>query len=268
MREFSNGLIAGAAPAGVNGRFSNTPRVPDALVRDVQTHRRQPMEIVMRKATCCFLFVVSGCGEPRVRPDEMSAEAHRTEAVREEQRSASERARYSPAAEQVTVEPDHSRDDTVVDHGQVYNPTQRYLSAAGRDDKHARQHLAAAAKLESFEQAECAAFAPAVRVACPANGPITRVEDTREGVRLYFAHSVDLISIAAHMRCHLAFARAEGFDQSADCPLYLKGVSILVNEKQYTVELNADTPAARDELRRRARETIFVVPDTRPTSTL
>jgi hypothetical protein len=107
-----------------------------------------------------------------------------------------------------------------------FNPTERSLADAERHLRHAREHEAAATELERYEAAECHDFGPHTRAACPVLGPVARIEDTERGVRIWFADEAQARAMAALMRCHLAFARARGFQGAGDCPLYLRGVEI------------------------------------------
>jgi hypothetical protein len=109
-----------------------------------------------------------------------------------------------------------------------FNPTERALDEAERHLRHARAHELAAAELERFEAEACQSFGPHTRAACPVLGPALRVEDRSDGVRLHFGDEARARERAALMRCHLAFARARGFAGVGDCPLYLRGVEIVL----------------------------------------
>src|SRR6185369_5601361 len=119
----------------------------------------------------------------------------------------------------------------------TYNPTQWQLKEAARHDRHAASHERAAAKLETFADQECAGFSVAVRAACPTFSPIEKLEEIDGGVRLYFRSDVDAGAVAAHMRCHLAYARMYGFEGIPDCPLYIKGVDIRRSSDGRAIEI-------------------------------
>jgi hypothetical protein len=110
-----------------------------------------------------------------------------------------------------------------------YNPTDRALADAERHLRHAREHEQAAVALEGFEEAECREFAPQMRAACPLLGPVLAIEDRSDGVHFSLPADAPLQAIVAHMRCHLAFARARAFADVGDCPLYIRGVEIALS---------------------------------------
>jgi len=105
--------------------------------------------------------------------------------------------------------------------------------------------------LESFEEAECAAFPPETRVVCPLLGQVDAVEDISGGVRVRLAEDVPLHAALAHMRCHLAFARARGRVGMQECPLYLSGVRIEPAAGSRSVDLLVADPADLETLRLR-----------------
>jgi hypothetical protein len=55
------------------------------------------------------------------------------------------------------------------------------------------------------------------------------------------------------MRCHLAFARAHGFTDAADCPLYLPYVSIDRSIDGRGVYVTAGDARVANEIQRRSR---------------
>ena len=118
--------------------------------------------------------------------------------------------------------------------------------------------MAAAESLDSFEEAECRAFPPQTRGACPLLGQIESVEDVFGGVRLRFIEGVNVNAAIAHTRCHLAFARTRGRIGMESCPLYIIGVEATRLENSGTVELSVGNEEDLEELRRRIREHLIV----------
>ena len=225
----------------------------------------QTGDTLFEKATWAMLglstlaFLAIGCAPTNVRTDAMSAQSHRQEAAKERATADSQRKLFNPHATARTAPliPPAALDTVVLaDTGGTYNPTRWHLTEAARSSAHARQHEAAAAKLESFEAAECAAIAPNVRAACPVLGPVSRVEDLANGVRVYLTDGAPIDAIIGHMRCHTAYARARHFEQVADCPLYIKGVDIQRTADGRAIEITGDRAGA-GEIQRLARERVY-----------
>ena len=208
-------------------------------------------------AVVVFAIALGACGGAKnVRPDEMSAEAHRSESSRENASAAHDASQYDP----------HARVEHAVIHGAVggvaepvesvttYNPTAFHLTDAARHAKHARQHEAAATELEHFEGAECGALSPRVRAACPMLAPIKRLQEIPGGVRIEFVDGADVGMLTAQMRCHLAFARARAFAGVPDCPLYIKGIEIQASPDRRGIDFTTTDRATATEIRRRAND--------------
>ena len=195
--------------------------------------------------------------EPSARTRELSAAEHRQEASRERMLAEEDYARYQPRATGplpggVGGYPDAPRVYPVDIF--PYNPTERALSQAEAHLRHAREHEAAAAALERFEDAECKSFSPKMRAACPLLGPVEAVEDLTDGVRLTLAAGVPLEPVLAEMRCHLAFARARNFEGVPDCPLYLRGVEIAASPDGKSIEVRSKSPAVARAIRDESRQ--------------
>ncbi len=183
-----------------------------------------------RNVILAFALVAGACGGRHVHPDDMSAAEHRREASREMAIARDQTAGVDPD-QSVIMGTDRAYLYPVV----VYNPNEGNLRAAEAHMAHAREHLDAAETLERFEEQECADFPPESRAACPLFTGVVAVEDIPGGVLLRFEPGTQVAARAAHMRCHLAYARARGYRQNEACPLYLRGVIIT-------------TPAAGDEI--------------------
>ena len=135
----------------------------------------------------------------------------------------------------------------------MYNPTEGFLREADEHRAHAREHEKAAGALEKFEDGECREFPERTRAACPLLGPVTKIDDVAKGVRVTFAPGTRVDAVAAHMRCHYAYAKAHGFDTRVNCPLYMPGVQI-AQAGDAAVELKTRNRAQVDDLRARVRE--------------
>jgi hypothetical protein len=116
---------------------------------------------------------------------------------------------------------------------------------------HAAEHEALADKIEGFAAAECVDVPAGARAACPLV-PIAAVEDVADGVRLRLRAGEPVDEIVARMRCHLAFARAEGHLRAPDCPLYITGIEIARAPDGSGIDLIARSSAVAKEIRRRA----------------
>lgn len=232
--------------------------------RDRGRRRGSPWRISLL-ATVVGIGVGACAAQPQaVRPDEASAAAHRQEAARERAIADELQAKVVPGTslpnpyrDPITKEPDPFYGPT------IYNPSDGYLDAANRHREHALQHLAAARSLEAFEEMQCRDFPPAARAACPLLGPALSVEKRPTGVRITFAPAVRVDAVVAHMRCHLAYARAAGYPQPSACPLYLAGVEIEREGSTSTVDITSANPTTAARIQREANEEV-VLKATRP----
>lgn len=199
------------------------------------------------------ILLGAGCAQT-VRPDEMSAQRHRQEAELQNEAAGSHIRAFDPSASTATPGGDIDVTGRAVS-GPIgnYNPTEWHLKEAARISEHARQHEAAAAKLEAFEDAECREFSPRARATCPLFGPIRSVENTDDGVRLRLDAGAPLQALVAHIRCHLAYARVRGFEV-ASCPLMLRGVEARVTPDGAAILLESRDRKVVRELQRRATE--------------
>jgi len=189
-----------------------------------------------------------------VRPDEMSAEAHRQEAARVMQEANVEKKAVS-APPNLALSPNGNPEG-------YYAPVNP--SGPGSDprperlNRHAQQHLAAAAALESFEDNECNSVPPATRAACPLLGPAVAVELVNQGVRVRFSETANVPRIVSHMRCHLAYARTRGFDRVTTCALYLRGVEVVAGKDGRSVELVSRDPAVVAAIQERTSDEVVL----------
>ncbi len=200
-------------------------------------------------------FIQMGCAAPRVRIDEAGSAGHRAEAEKERAAAAAHREQFDPYARvtretRVPVEPGLP----VMEDAVGTNPTSWHLTEAAEHEAHAHAHVAAATALEHFEARECAAIPPRERNACPVLIGASAVTDIDNGVRIDFRTEADTARLAARMRCHLAYARAIGFDRAPYCPLYMKGVDVVLSAGGHAIEVLGDRRGVVTEIRKRVAD--------------
>ncbi|HEX2658884.1 MAG TPA: hypothetical protein VHU40_11455 [Polyangia bacterium] len=203
--------------------------------------------------------VAAGCHSD-VRPDEMSADAHRREAAKLSHEANAE-AQVSP-----TAPPDLAKNPGGNPEGYYspVNPQDPAIDQGARSaalTQHARHHLEAARYLEASEDAACANTPVAQRAACPLLGPARTLVDIPRGVRIRFTSGARVDAILAHMRCHQAYSQARGFKDVAECPLYIRGIDIVRGPEPATIDIVSvnDDAKVTAEVRARAREEAVVV---------
>jgi hypothetical protein len=205
-------------------------------------------------------FAASASCSHAVKPDSMSAEQHRQEANKEMTQAQTEVTRASLDAPPPP--------NLAVSNGNpagyyypidAYNPAGEHLVRARALEEHARQHRDAATKLEAFAKDECGGFPPETRAACPMLGPVSQIADVPMGVKVWFTPKTRVDAVAAHMRCHLAYAKVYGFDTVQECPLYVRGLQINVSADGKAIELTSHEPRTVDVIRVRTREEAVLV---------
>ena len=209
-----------------------------------------------------IIGIGAACGQTNqtVRPDEMSAAAHRQEA----RKSGAQADKELKAADERVPPPNlavtggNNPQGYIYDRN-VYDARNEHLVRARELREHARQHERAATALEQFENAECRDFPPATRVACPLLGPVVGITNIAGGVRVEFEKGTRVDAVVAHMRCHLAFAAVSGFASDASCPLYMKGVEIRPGAVPRSVEIVGGEEAVVRDIQVRSREEAVVV---------
>lgn len=212
--------------------------------------------------TLAAAFLFAGCGSTAagVRPDDMSAEEHARQARAEEAAADRHEAQYDPAA----VETREATGGVAARNeggGAVrsVNPTAVHREEAATHHEHAEQHAAAAQALRAYEAAECRAFPPETRAACPLLSDVTGVTDIAGGVRISFAPGAPLDALIARMRCHFAYARTRAYEGMQSCPLYIRGVDVRAGAGN-SIELFGADPATVHAIREEARMTTTVTP--------
>jgi hypothetical protein len=193
-----------------------------------------------------FTALLLGCGGPQnPRTENLTAAQHEAEAQREEQSAQEHQERYDPSA--TTTRPSSGS----VDVERVVNPTSGELDRAEAHRTHAQAHRERAAELRTFEARECRGLSDSERAACPLLLDLERVDDVERGVRLVFAPGTDLAPIESEIRCHLAFAAAQGREGIDQCALYVHGAS--ARAENGSMLLTTTEPDRVAELRQRAR---------------
>jgi hypothetical protein len=191
------------------------------------------------------------------RSAELTAAEHRAEAEVHLRNARKEAAEYD--ATQTTRFP--GRDPYVAspsDWTSTYNPTGEHLAAADAEMRKAAEHVAAARRLEAFENAACRDIAPEERSACPLlASAVTAVHETKFGVELALKPGVDGADTHRRLDCHLAYAEANGFDRPS-CPLFVRGMSIRLRDSTVLV-LSGTTLDVAKALQEQARR-IFAPP--------
>jgi hypothetical protein len=187
------------------------------------------------------------CQTPDTRPDAMGADKHREAAEVHRASAAEHEARYDPSATKVEVLGPPMAEPNI----EIYNPTQSEHDAAERDLAEAKAHEKAAAQLETLEDEACAATPIAERDACPILGSVHAIVPIVGGARVQLTHKGSTLAVAAHLKCHAAFASKQGTPQIATCPLYVKGLTVEVDGDW--IVMRSDSPGSADEIRRLLR---------------
>jgi hypothetical protein len=199
----------------------------------------------------CVLLAACAGGGKAVRPDDLGAEAHR-KAAAEEAAAAQEHLRcWDEAGRKPTVYPVPTAQGVYLDSSFWFDPRAWELEEAERHQERALAHDDAAALLETFEAEQCLGVPEPSKQACYVLGPLVDIRDIEGGVFLRFPEDVDTREIAAHLRCHYAWARKQGWDREGGCPLDLAGVRFEVAGPAILVL--SDDPGTVAEIRRRAR---------------
>ena len=218
----------------------------------------------MRSALFLAAVLTASCSH--VQTDGMTAEEHRAEAAVHLEKAREERELYDPAktmrpAPRAAGSPMFGQVDVPFD---PYNPSDAHMQAADREMIEANQHLAAAKALEKFEDQSCAGLSPAQRSACPLfASAVKQVEWKEGGFKLTFKEASEAALTFPRLRCHLAFAVANGFDRPS-CPLLVKGTS-LRREGADGIIFEGDSPEVAGALRTQARR-IFPAAEVPPST--
>ncbi len=204
--------------------------------------------------TLLALPLLGACAtvSPGSRPDDMSAARHRSVAAKHDQKADSHSAQYDPRAERWT-NGGLSAGGIDDDFSTSYNPTDVHLNRSREHAEHARQHRAAAQKLERFEAESCKAFSRAQRTICPLLGKVAGVVNTPKGVRIDLADGAPRDAMLAHMTCHYAFGRKAGRVGMDACPLYLKGLQIEPVGAR-SIRITSDDPAVVPKRQQRSKQ--------------
>lgn len=206
---------------------------------------------MISKTRLLMLAATAGCLSACAHTDEMTADEHRAQAVHDQRLAEVEKSQYDPNAIARTPAPRGPEAD-IAPELREYNPTAAHLAEADRKMRESFGHLNAADKLERYEDVACANVSLAERTSCPLLAPhVASVEEGSRGVTLHLTQSAPAQRLASQLSCHLAFARANGFDR-APCPLFLKGVTITLRGSQL-IDIFASDAKTASELRLEAR---------------
>ncbi len=220
------------------------------------------MRSLTKIAIVSLIGAGTGCGQSSqaVKAPDQSADSYHQQAARESAASRREFVAASGApAPNLNASGGNNPQGYYFDLN-VYNTRDQHLARARELSEHARQHEALAAKLEAFEETECKEFPPATRAACPLLGPVKTLVDTPNGVKVEFTPGTRVDAVVAHMRCHLAFAQARGFDSSsAACPLYIRGIEIRPGADPNVIEVVSGDPRVAHEIQARSRAEAVLV---------
>jgi hypothetical protein len=196
----------------------------------------------MRPSLTVLLFAAA-CAH-----NELTVSENRNEAAIHQARALEERKEFDPnqthnSARRGSLNPN----DQVMVPEFTYNPTQSHQVAADAELRAASEHLRAAKELESFEDAACRDLPAAERASCPLLGSsVFQVRHTASGFQLVMKPNVDVGDIDRRLSCHLAYARARGFDRPS-CPLFVKGTT-LHRVGEDTIAFEGDTKSIAVEL--------------------
>jgi hypothetical protein len=249
---------AGARPAIVIAAICGT-------ARELRTDTDMRPSIARKIAALSPLLLLGfACASSpnRVDPEEMSAQAHRDEAQKEQAEANADQASFNPAAAQPSPFRDRGGEGDSLSGIPIYNPTEGHLRESDWHRQHARAHQIAAEKLERFEASACDGIPAKERAACPLLIRVTQIEDIDGGVRVTFKGGTDLTPILKNMQCQHAYARTHGFaDDSDACPLYMGGLDIRQANNQTAIELTANLPKTIEAVRKNIRaQAIFARP--------
>ena len=197
------------------------------------------------------LPLVSCAGGTAVRTGEMGAQAHRRAAADERAAAREHVSQWDAGARMPAVTPELLADEVILDSAIWFDPRGWHLDEAQRHAARARAHEDAAQELEAFEARACADVPDESRGLCYVLGPVSELRDVEGGVSIRFAEGADLAAVAAHLRCHYAWARARGFDEAAVCPLDVPDVRFEVEGASILVL--GDDARTVEAIRRRAR---------------
>ncbi|MGM0555584.1 MAG: hypothetical protein ACQEVA_04305 [Myxococcota bacterium] len=189
-------------------------------------------------------------------PDDMSVEEHQAAAQEHEEKAEQHAEQYDSDAESQRQSPgvSTSTDTPEIEYDlEAYNPTEKHKEYAERHAKHANQHEEAAQALLNYEEKHCQKFPEETRATCPLMGQVASAVDVDSGVEMSFDEGVNFEAMVDHIRCHYAFARTEGHEGMATCPLYVKKIEIDSDSEARTVTIKAEGDEAVEKVRERAR---------------
>jgi hypothetical protein len=211
-----------------------------------------------------LVFIFTACAHSRT--DGLTVAENKTEAAIHEARAENQIEQYDPTRIQTDLRPGPLDPNSLQLNEFTYNPTESHQTAADAELREAGEHLRAAKKLETFEDAACRDLPAGERSSCPLLGSSVRqIRQTTQGFQLTMKASVDVADVNRRLNCHLAYARATGFDRPS-CPLFVKGTTIK-RIGASVIDFSGDTRAIAADLQGQARR-IFAPGEPRPVSSL
>lgn len=191
-----------------------------------------------RLVSLASLVLLGSCATPGAQPTDMTTAGHEAAAKEHAAEAAEHAEQFDPDASAQKRVLIGAGVDFVCPSGvttgvgaaarcydyQQYNPTEHHLRSAERHEKMSRDHAAARASLEAYEDGACKLFEPKLRASCPLLGQLETVDRLPKGVRLTPKAGVNVEAWQAHVACHLAFVQAKGAEGMSMCPLGQPGV--------------------------------------------
>ncbi len=222
------------------------------------------MQCTVRGMRSLF-FVAAAVLASCAHPNQLTVAENRNEASIHAARAGQERAQFDPGEARTDTRGGALGRAEGLNPEFSYNPTQEHQMAADTELRLAASHLAAAKKLETFEDAACKEIAPAERAACPLLGSlVVKVQHTATGFQLAMKPGADVADIYRRLNCHLSYARATGFERPS-CPLFLKGTTIR-REGEGVIEFAGETKEIATELQLQARRVLGGAKQSKPVS--
>ena len=196
----------------------------------------------------CAGISLAGCSH-EVRPDDMSAEAHRAAAQKEHQAAQREMVKAAldspgrdPANLGTILEPE-------VNSNLAFDPALQARSL----DRRAQEHEQAASELENREAVECKSVPDSERYVCPSLGSVTNVQEVPGGVRLRLAVGTRADELLSALQCMNAYSRAHGLAESLGCVSSLKGVVFRETSDAHAIDVLGENSKATQEIRKAVR---------------
>jgi len=201
--------------------------------------------------------VMAAACSHEVRPDDMSAEAHRAAAQKESEAARREMAKAmyeSPGLDLLSpgIIPELYYNPDAASN-LAYDPALR----ARWLERRAREHEQAATELESFAAAACKDVPTLQPGTCSALGPVAEVRAVDGGVRLTLVASARVDVLLPQLRCTYAHERERGFRDRRECAFAVPGVEFRATSDPQAIDVVSQDSKTAAELRKLAREGVL-----------